>query len=492
MEIHYVPEPELEFGGGGTHVDARFGLMQYGSLDEGGASAPGKIRVAIIGTNETVDAMRAWLERGKSAVEGKESRLRNLFPAFPGFSERSCFKSELLTGDKWSFVIPQKAIDGLVATAGPRQLAEEAAGIFMEGVKDIGSRGGATVLLCVPPQNLSDALDHVGVGEAAHADETPEKSLDLWNRASGIRTPHFEEILKARAMKIGLPVQLARPGTYTGQKVRRTKKKVKLEPGEQDEATRAWNFYLSLYLKAGGVPWGLPHDRSGPVTCFTGISFYRTPGENGGATSVAAAFDERGEGNILRGGKAKLGERDGLPHLSADAARSLLRIAIKEYRKVHVAALARVVVQKMSTMDDEEIEGFSAGAKEERVKLVDLLSVSRSNARLFRGATYPPLRGTFLQLEEKRGLVYLDGSVNFFQTYPGLHVPQPLEFFAHRSEAALAELAREILQLSKLGWNGAEFGAVEPITLRAAGQAGGVLKNIPEEDKTQLSYRYFM
>ncbi len=492
MRMDFLPEPELEFGGGGTHIDARFGLMQYGPLDAGTPTAPAKIRVGIIGTNETVDGMRAWLERGKSKIEGRESRLRNLFPYFPGFSERSCFKSSLEFSDKWSVSIPQKTIDGLIASAGPKRLADEAASIFMEGAGDMSSKGGVTVLVCVPPQNLCDALDNAGAGTNDDYDETPEQGSITGNDRSGSGTPHFHGILKARAMRIGLPVRLARPGTYTGQKVRGSKKKAKVDPGRQDEATRAWNFYLSIYFKSGGIPWQLPRAESGPVTCYVGISFYRSPGEDAGLTSVAHLFDERGEGIVLRGSKAGLRETDGLPYLPADDARLLLRNALQEYRKVHLAALARIVVHKTSDMDDEEIDGFRAGAKEEKIKRVDLVSMRRSNTSLFRGAAYPPLRGTFLQLEEKRGLLYLGGSVNFFQTYPGSYIPRPLEFFAHMSETEPVQLAQEMLRLSKLGWSETEFAGEEPITVRAARRVGGILKCVPEAEEPRTAYRYYM
>ena len=35
MKLTFFEEPELEFGGGGTHVDMRYGLAQYGPLDIG-------------------------------------------------------------------------------------------------------------------------------------------------------------------------------------------------------------------------------------------------------------------------------------------------------------------------------------------------------------------------------------------------------------------------------------------------------------------------
>jgi hypothetical protein len=96
-------------------------------------------------------------------------------------------------------------------------------------------------------------------------------------------------------------------------------------------------------------------------------------------------------------------------------------------------------------MTAEEAAGFDAAAQEHAIDAVELLTVRRSLTRLFRERTYPPLRGTFLDLQSMNGLLYLKGSVNFCETYPGMYVPRPLEFTTFRAETPLDQLAREML-----------------------------------------------
>jgi hypothetical protein len=60
------------------------------------------------------------------------------------------------------------------------------------------------------------------------------------------------------------------------------------------------------------------------------------------------------------------------------------------------------------------------------VDSADFLSVGRSFTRLFREGEYPPLRGTFLNLDRRTHALYTRGSVDFFSTYPGMYVPSPL------------------------------------------------------------------
>jgi hypothetical protein len=58
------------------------------------------------------------------------------------------------------------------------------------------------------------------------------------------------------------------------------------------------------------VPWRLPRDPSALATSFIGISFYKDPLNKNLETSTAQMFDERGQGLILRGGRARTGKSD--------------------------------------------------------------------------------------------------------------------------------------------------------------------------------------
>lgn len=49
MKLHFIDEPELEFGGAGRHIDIRHGLTEHGPLDGGLSSAPQCVRVGVVG-----------------------------------------------------------------------------------------------------------------------------------------------------------------------------------------------------------------------------------------------------------------------------------------------------------------------------------------------------------------------------------------------------------------------------------------------------------
>jgi hypothetical protein len=293
-------------------------------------------------------------------------------------------------------------------------------------------------------------------------------------------------------MELRKPIQVIRPTTY-GAKSPRTKQGRRRKPrGLQDEATRAWNFYTALYYKAGGVPWRLVRDSSEPMACFVGVSFYQNLDRSAVLTSTAQVFNERGDGVIIRGGKATVSKVDRAPHLEEADAKTLLADALKRYRSEHRTFPARVVVHKSSTYTKGELAGFRAAVDEQDVDSADFITLQGSSTKLFRAGTYPPWRGTFLTLDDQSQVLYTRGSVEFFAAYPGMYVPVPLWVRCQQVEQTPAALAAEILALTKMNWNSSQFDSMEPITLRAAKQVGDILKHVPPGGHFEPRYSYYM
>jgi hypothetical protein len=489
MKFTFFHEPELEFGGGGTHIDIRYGIAKNGPLDIGEATAPTSLRVGFVGTDETIATLREWLEKCRDGVTAKQSKLGNLFPAFPGFSDASPFRSSLVFHDRWCSAIRQREIDGFLSHCQSPDAIREAAGLFVEHARGITENSGPMVILCVPPKDLLAAVDDPVADKPDVLDQELDEGSET-ARSAFRCSPAFRDVLKADAMSLGVPLQMVRPSTYTGQRARKNNRRSSSAP-LQDEATRAWNLHTALYYKAGGVPWRLLRSSTDLATCFVGISFYKSLDGDKLLTSVAQVFNERGEGVIVKGAQAQLSKDDRQPHLSSENAQLLLKNAIEVYRKEHRTSPARLVVHKTSKMTDGEVEGFQAAADEQNIDVVELANVRRSLTRLFRAGSYPPLRGSFLKLADTTGLLYLRGSVQFFETYPGMYVPRPFEFSLARTETAVEQLAREILALSKLNWNNTQFDGGEPITVRAARRVGDILKCVVDGGVVQPSFRFY-
>jgi hypothetical protein len=488
VRLSFFHEPELEFSGGGTHVDIRHGIMRHGPLDVGEASAPSQLRVGLVGTEQTIAEIRRWLDRCRDGIAAKDSKLSNLFPCFPGFSVESPFRSSLVFHDRWISSVRQREIDALLAQSLGADIVREAVALFLEHAGALVEQSGPMVLMCVPPKDLLAAVDE----SLGNRPDSLDQEIDEGSEAPKADThPHaaFHDALKAGGMHFSIPLQMVRPYTYTGE---RRRSNGRPSTPLQDEATRAWNLHAALYYKAGGVPWRLLRSAADLSTCFVGVSFYRTLEGDRVLTSVAQVFNERGERVIVKGAQAQLTKDDRQPHLSDQDANLLLKNAITVYRREHRTSPARLIVHKTSKMTADEMRGFQAAADEQQIDIIELLSVRRSFTRLFREGSYPPLRGTFLKLQDSIGLLYLRGSVQFFETYPGMYVPRPLEFCMTRTENTAEQHAREMLALSKLNWNNTQFDGGEPITVRAARRVGDILKCVPEGGALQPSFRFYM
>ena len=487
MKLDFLEEPELEFGRLGRHADIRQGLRMFGPLDtvEGDVR---RIRIGIVGTQQTIDGLRRWLERCAMGLEAKKSRQPNLFPDFPGFGDRSPFHASFEIDESLCRVLAAKDLRALATQShygaligGVELLAGEVRAISEEGRP-------AVVLVALPP-------------ELVGLDDDEEETADSQPREPGNPKAEKEEIafgsdldlrhmLKAEAMKFGQPIQIVLPSTYDS--TAKTKSD-KLEGRRlQDEATRAWNIHTALYYKANYRPWRIVRNANDLKTCFVGVNFYRSLDKANLMTSMAQVYDERGEGVIVRGKPVQLKKDDPVPHLSSEDAFSLIVHALKEYRKEHRHAPARLVIHKSSNFNAAELSGFNRAVEDQGLDSADFLVVEKASTRLFREGSYPPLRGTMLSLDDRNHLLYTRGSVPYYATFPGLYVPRALKFKIAQGQESPRRLAEEILALTKLNWNNTQFDGGEPITMRVARQVGKVLKYVGADGVVQPKYSFYM
>ncbi len=493
MNIDFLDEPELEFGNGGRHPDIRRGLELFGPLDapsDGGR----RIRVGIVGTSETVDRLRRWLERCANGIDAKASKQPNLFPPFPGFGAQSPFRAELEVNDSLCRILSAREVKETVEQSHYAALVG-AVELLTREIRSLNEDHRPDVVLVALPDELlgldetednatdSDVLEAPDLSQSPRAQERDEieygSDLDL------------HHMLKAEVMKFGQPIQVLLPGTYNPQAKPRAGKDGKGRL--QDEATRAWNILTALYYKANHRPWRIPRNPADLKTCFVGVNFYRSLDRTNLMTSMAQVYDERGEGVIVRGKPVQLAKDDPTPHLSEQDAFDLVSHALREYRREHKHMPARLVMHKSSKYDDAEMRGFNRAVDSQDLESADFLVVGAAKTRLFRSGNYPPLRGTFLSLDQRHHVLYTRGSVPYYATYPGMYVPRPLKFQIARGDTSPRKLAEEILALTKLNWNNTQFDGGEPITMRVARQVGKVLKYVATEGGVvQPRYSFYM
>ena len=485
VEGQFIREPELEFGGGHRHLDIRFGLREFGPLDSG-EGGPTEVRLGVVGTTDTVNGLKTWLSKIAEGAEAKKSRLPNLYVPFPGYGKGSNLAAPIIVASEQK--IGKRKIAGLFKEKDNDKAVRQAVDLFLDEIAHVSENHGVDVVVCAPPKEIWDLMDR-GAGD--NTDDEEEGG-----GASGV---DFHDALKAKALGLRCPLQFVWPHTYTGKAVERPRRQGRggsVKRDIQDEASRAWNLYTALYYKANGVPWRLVRDSSDYSSCFVGVSFYVDLDGSTVQTSVAQVFNERGEGIILNGGPAKKSkEGDRQIHLDKQGAKTLLARSLKSFRAEHKRTPARVVLHKVSPFNEDEEEGFWEACDDENIEILELVHVrERFGTKLFRPEYHAPLRGTFLSLDPHYNILYTRGSIEFYQTYPGLYVPTALGFDVHGDGDPLS-LAQEILSLTKMSWNNTQIDNLKPVTIKAARKVGALLKYADlgsSKEARPVSYRYFM
>lgn len=457
MRAEVIDEPQLEFGGGGYHVDPRFGLTAHGPADLSVVGAPTAIRIGLVGPADQLDGLRRWLERCREPIPAKDERYPHLFPSFPGCDIDRGLHTTLVFSDRNTRQLPERPLRALANRSGAEPIVE-AVDLYADEIGALAEENRVDIILVARPDQLQDTRKRRRGPRARRKSRTGSDS-------SSSSFENFHDLLKARMLHVRQPLQILRRSTWDEATPPPAGR------GRQDEASRAWNLHIALYYKAGGVPWRLPRPATDLTTCFVGISFYRGSGGGSLDTAVAHVFNERGDGVIVRGGGAHISNEDRQPHLSAEDAHLLLQTALDVYRREHQTLPARVVIHKSSRFIQDEVAGFDSAAAARDLAALDLVWITDSeDAQLFRPGAAPPLRGTFLTLSPDEQALYTGGSIEFYSTYPGMYVPHPIGIRPALLTRSPRDLAVELLALSKMNWNQARLDGRLPITLRTAEQ----------------------
>ena len=473
MNVEHLLEPRLLFANG-THICPRRGIGEYGVFDQTQATRRREIYIGGVGTSNCIGLLDAWLNRcGAVIAAASDVKQENLRLPFCGFNSKSGFGAEMKFSSDLSRTIKNSEIETILDIKNRTERVFHAVEHYYEHIKFLAQNRHVDVIVCVIPENLYEGI----AIEDPPDEETLEAEVEVYEELN------FRRALKAKTMRFAKPLQLVRQVSLDETKV----------AGQQDDATKAWNFCTALYYKSGPtIPWKLDQDSAKASSCAVGISFYRSRDRLTLSTSLAQIFDELGNGLILRGTPVDIDKDDRSPRLSEGQAYDLLTAALNEYRVALRNYPARVVIHKSSHFSDEEVSGLGSAAQEVKIDMVDFVTVVDSKLRLFRDGNYPPYRGTLAQVDDDRQLLYTRGSVWYYQTYPGLYVPQPIELRIVKSEESPNFIAKEVLGLTKMNWNNTQFDGKYPVTLGCSRKVGEIMKYLTDTDTPQIRYGYYM
>lgn len=481
FKTHIFDEPLLEFGDGGQHLDPREGLRRFGPLQPRSGDI---VSVGVIGTEDTVDGIREFLDETGRGIESGNKELINLNPDFPGLGNQNPFRCKFEVPDAATATLSRRQVKEITSIGRHDEAVRAAVDLIKSQLSAIieGSAKPDVIVLALPVPLIEKLVNAKSEEEVEGAEESnrPDDGLN------------FRDLLKARTLHLDVPTQIVWPDTWDD--AAKIPRKIKRDSNRQRQvkATRAWNLLDQLYYKAGKVPWRLLPSAGEYRTSFLGIGFYRDLDGQQLWTSTAQMFDDRGRGLILRGARAQTESRGRHPYLTAEDAEDLVARSIKTYKSFHGHVPARIVVLKTSRFRPEEAEGVDAALAKAGIEMVDLLWVQESSPiAILRDGNYPVLRGTFVDLKGK-GLLYTRGSVPYYGTYPGLRIPRPLMLVPHEStDRPILALAKDVLALTKINWSTTQFDQKIPAPIKAAREVGRILKHIDFGTEVSSDFRKY-
>jgi hypothetical protein len=501
-EVDLLPEPKV-LGKEVAETDCKRALLTgpYGARNQ---SHSNRLSLGLIGTYNLIDKARDWLSLINEPIESEsrsdpsdltaQRRHKLLFPDFPGcpvaFGKSLILEPEFeqrITLDELQVLDKNNKVSYI------EQLLQIVEAKIQRIVEASERRPDAILLLLT--EEIYDLCHIVGSyhRKLKRTKITRTDQLDLFTDFDTLRlTPRTDEeepvyrnlrsALKKIAMNpsYGVPIQIIRENTLEGKDT-------------QNLATRSWNLCTGLYYKSGNFPWVL--EGMDAKTCFLGISFYhkKTAHTDSVFSSMAHLFSNDFNSVVLRGDKVPYDEVLKSPVLDKDSVKRIVDKALGEFLAARGRYPERLVIHKTSRYTLAEIDGFGTALRSLNIAY-DLVSLTKAPLRLVRWGQYPVPRGSVYVASDSDAYLYTKGFVPDLQTYPGNHIPAPFWVQKARGDSSIRMICAEILMLTKLNWNTADFCCGVPITLSFARNVGDVFKEFGGDDSYEPSrfFRFYM
>lgn len=502
MDVTVLPEPLMVFGHEQGHERPQHGLATFGPCDRDAPSRPQALRYGIVGTEEGISRSLAFLDRMRGPLIPSEDLSLDLWPAFPGFE--AAFECEL-PGASWTAVLDDQALDRAARIGDAHDRAFAVVDKYLEPIANLKQRDERIdVVFCIVPEQVyrnCRPMSSVPARKRSRATLSAERrkllslgQMDLLDPQALRRrefSVDFRRQLKARAMPLGLPIQILRDTTLRLEDQNPNPNLRSLTP----MADRAWNMGTALYYKAGGRPWRLASARRG--VCYVGLAFRlqdpRNPKSNS-AVCAAQMFLEDGDGIVFKGEFGPwYSDESRSFHLSEESAADLLRGVLETYRRLGGSELSEVFLHSRSRFNDDEWAGYSRACPEgTRLTGIRVRGERAGGIKLFRPGTRPVVRGTFWPMTERSGFLWGSGFVPEVGQYAGSEVPLPLRVDILRGEGDLQTVVSDVFGLTKLNYNACKIGRREPVTVGFSDAVGEILVANPTSTAAQPQFRYYI
>jgi hypothetical protein len=504
--VKHIPEPTLAFRYGQTAEYPKDGLFLYGPVPSN--QNPTRMDIGVIGTPDGVRRYSKWAGTIEKKIEvppprpGKKRNEANFF-FWPGFS--AAFSAEWPARPFATCQIDPTELTNRILGADRHAAIYQAVELYDLALRKYLREQDArpTLWFVIVPDDvfkygrpksfvpkLMRRIERTAIGRRAAASILAKGSMfqeEIDAAAVYEYELNFHNQLKARTLDTGQVLQVVRERTLAPDEYDETVRR-----SLQDPAAVAWNLATTSFYKAGGKPWRLAKIRDG--VCYVGLVFklLGKPSGRDNACCGAQMFLSSGDGVVFRGAVGPwFSETNGEFHLTHEQASSLMGMVVEAYREIHKTDPKELFIHGKTNFDDPEWAGFSSVVPSS-TKLVGIKIRSQSDVKLFRYGKNTVLRGTSILVDDNKAYLWSRGYVPRLQTYAGREVPNPLLIEVKRGVANIETVLEDVMSLTKLNFNSANFSDGLPVTLRFADLVGEILTAGPTKVAVPLPFKFYI
>lgn len=498
--LKYIDEPLLTFGNAQKAIDPRDGLMLFGPFDQ--MKIRGVNNIGIIGTKGLRDEMIGYLKKIHSPVINPDPSIAR--PNFLGIE--SIFGISVNFDNVIQIDIKEDEINKYLNYTDSHQRVHNWVNLYVTQLIEYAEKEEMPVdvwfvvvpeiiyLYGRPNSKVPKSEENVNVGlkkqdrNSTQMDLFFQEEKDLLREAYEFEV-NFHNQLKAKILSSKIVTQIIRESNIAYENIYTQKR---IEEERKFDTAKAWNISNTLYYKLGGLPWKLGDVREG--VCYLGLVYKKieSDSKNKNACCAAQMFLDSGDGMVFKGNVGPWwNPKSGEFHLSEQDAFEIISQSLESYYSKFGNYPKEVFIHAKTYFDDVEWKGFEE-AVQGKSQIIGVRIRANSTFKLYRGFSYCVPRGTMLQYDYSKALLWTKGFIPRFKTQMGLETPNPVDIAITRGNANIDTVCKDILSLTKLNYNACIYGDGVPVTLKFADSIGEILTAGKEIKTGVLPFKHYI
>lgn len=500
-ELFFINEPELSFGHNQRTADPRDGLMLFGPHDRN--KFKGQINIGIVGCEVQRTRLKTYLRTLHQPVGSSRADIAR--PFFPGLE--AAFGIHVNFDSIVEVDVQESEVNKFLQYSDGHQRVHNLSNLFADELikyhkveerpvnvwfviiqDDIYKFGRPKSKIAKSPENI-----RMGLKKKERSSSQPFL-FDFFNQLQEAYEyeVNFHNQIKAKLLNDKIVTQILRESTVAYQDIWEDEKLI--EQQRIFDSAKAWNIATTLYYKNGGLPWRLGDIRED--VCYLGLVYKKLNDDpqNRSACCAAQMFIDSGDGMVFRGNIGDWFNPDTKEfHITKNDAAAMISQSLEAFKeKLGKGSYPKeVFIHAKTLFDDEEWSGFTEIAAG-RSKIIGVRIQSTSQFKLYRDFSFCVPRGMTMKTETNKAFLWTKGFIPRLQTQVGLETPNPIVVEITRGEAAIEQVCKDVLALTKLNYNACIFADGQPVTLRFADSIGEVLTAGKNVTTSILPFKHYV